>query len=145
MFIFCRYCCKSGIYPPLCPIDLCNFIVMHCFPCQQYCQSPTTPYITTGSLIKLRYTFAPCLGPCPFIKLVPLEAAVHRIQTRFINIHYVTEQQAAAFVVHGLKDYMGRAVHTDGTEGGTYSSYGTVAGMIHMLWEEELIPGEKEK
>ena len=54
-------------------------------------------------------------GSLPFHQAVPLEAAVHRIQTRFINIHYVTEQQAAAFVVHGLKDYMGRVVHTDGT------------------------------
>ena len=87
----------------------------------------------------------PCLGPCPFIKLFLLEAAVHRIQTRFINIHYVTEQQAAAFVVHGLKDYRGRAVHTDGTEEGMYPSYGTFTGLAHMLWEEELIPGEGEE
>ena len=79
-------------------------------------------------------------GSLPFHQAVPLEAAVHRIQTRFINIHYVTEQQAVVFVVHGLKDYMGRAVHTDGTEEGMYSGYGTVAGMIHMLWEEESIP-----
>ena len=84
----------------------------------------------------------PCLGTVwvPFHQAVPLEAAVHRIQTRFINIHYVTEQQAAAFVVHGLKDYMGRAVHTDGTVEGMYPSYSTFTAMAHMLWEEESIP-----
>ena len=83
-------------------------------------------------------------GSLPFHQAVPLEAAVHRIQTRFINIHYVTEQQAAAFVVHGLKDYMGRAVHTDGTVEGMYASYSTFTAMAHMLWEEESIPWDGE-